>query len=228
MKVVTIIQARTSSNRLRNKVLMDINGKSLLNRVIDQTLKIKKSDSVWVATSTDPSDEGIELVCQARGTKCFRGSLDNVRSRFYEIAKEEKVDIIVRVTADNPFIEPEYADQMIECLEQNQHIDYVRMKKVSILDGTGSEVFTMNAFEQAVQQFQTPSDTEHVTASLIVNFKIAELEPDNNILKANHPYFLGVDTMEDYLTSVKLFQKYGEQEPLQSIIKKVNSHETVI
>jgi len=228
MKVVTIIQARTSSSRLRNKVLLSMHGKSLLNRVIDRTLAIKESDEVWVATSDDPTDDAIEWMCRNRDIPYFRGSLNDVRSRFYTIATSQRADIIVRVTADNPFTEPSYADQMIRYVKTNPTVDYVRMVKSTIIDGTGCEVFTMSAFQKSVERYNTPSDIEHVTTSLISEFNMVELIPDDKELVTNQPYFLGVDTMEDYIKTIRLYHRYGDQITLKQIIQKVNENENVL
>jgi spore coat polysaccharide biosynthesis protein SpsF (cytidylyltransferase family) len=228
MKVVTIIQARTTSQRLRNKVLMDINGRSLLDRVIDKALQIKSPSRVWVATSSDKTDDAIELLCDGRNIPCHRGSLHDVRSRFYEIAKKENADVLVRITADNPLTEPTYADQMIQYLIQNPIFDYVRMKKELIPVGTGSEVFTFPAFEDAISKYNDEANTEHVTTALIEYYNKAELTPENEELIAREPYFVGVDTMEQYIDAIKLFRLYGETDTLSSIIRKINQRERVI
>ena len=78
MKVISIIQARTTSTRLPNKALLEIYGKSLLERVIDQALKIKNTDEVWVATSSHENDDLIEILCDRKNIPCFRGSLEAV------------------------------------------------------------------------------------------------------------------------------------------------------
>lgn len=205
-----------------------MHGKSLLNRVIDRALEIKESDEVWVATSNDSTDDAIEWMCRNRDVPCYRGSLENVRSRFFDIAADRKADILVRVTADNPFTEPSYADQMIRHLKNNPGVDYIRMVKETIIDGTGSEVFTMSALRNAVDLFNTPSDLEHVTTSLIRDFKMEELTPDNPEMQVNQPFFLGVDTMDDYIKTIRLYHRYGDQNTLKQIIQKVNQHESIL
>lgn len=205
-----------------------MHGKSLLNRVIDRALEIKESDEVWVATSNDPTDDAIEWMCKNREIPCYRGSLENVRSRFFDIAVHRGADIVVRVTADNPFTEPSYADQMIGYLKKHPGVDYVRMVKSTIVDGTGSEVFTMSAFRNAVEKFNTPSDIEHVTTSLISEFNMVELTPENPEMQVNSPFFLGVDTMEDYIRTIRLYHRYGDQITLKHIIQKINQHESIL
>lgn len=206
---------------------MDINGRSLLDRVIDKALQIKTTSNVWVATSTDKTDDAIELLCEGRNIPCHRGSLQDVRSRFYDIAKMENTDVLVRVTADNPLTEPAYADQLIQYLVDNPDCDYVRMRKELIPDGSGTEVFTFRSFEDAIEKYSDAGNKEHVTPALIEHYKKAELTPNDEELIARDPYFVGVDTMEQYINAIKIFRLYGETNTLKSIIRKVNQHERV-
>lgn len=225
MNVQTIIQARTSSSRLTNKVLLDVYGKSLLERVVDRCLKIKKSNELWVATSKNQKDDLIEIFCERKGVACYRGSLRNVRDRYYKIAKKEKADIIVRVTADNPFTEPEFADQMVSFLEKNvDKYEYVRMQKQKILDGSHSEVFTFKALEKSVKNFKDDWNREHVTPAMIECMRMFELVPSNKDLVSNNSYFLGIDTYSDLKRVTNIFKKFGEKETLKHLIKEVNNN----
>lgn len=225
MSVITIIQARTTSTRLKNKVLLDIYGKSLLERVIEQSLKIKKSHEVWVATSTQHQDDLIEILCERKNVACFRGSLENVRDRYYKIAKNEKANIIVRVTADNPFTEPEFADQMISFLKKNVNkYDYLRMRKDKILDGSHTEVFTFEALENSVNNFKNDWNREHVTPAMIEFMRVFELKPANRDLICEKSYFLGVDTFSDLKKATFLFKKFGEQKTLKRLIHEINKN----
>jgi spore coat polysaccharide biosynthesis protein SpsF (cytidylyltransferase family) len=222
MKVVTIIQARTSSQRLPNKVLMDVDGRSLLDRVIDQCLQISDSTSMWVATSNNPEDDGIQFVCERRGVHCFRGSLDDVRSRFHSIALQEQADVIVRATADNPLVEPSYADQMIAYLKEHTDCDYVRMSHDVIPYGSGCEVFTFNAFRWAVQEHDTPENKEHVTPALIRHSRMVERHPSDLGMVTRRRCNVTVDTTQQYLDMVRLFRTHGQENLLRKIICKVN------
>lgn len=229
MKVVTIIQARTTSSRLPNKALLDIYGKSLLERVIDQAHKIKNSDEVWVATSTHENDDLIEILCERKDTYCYRGSLEDVRGRFYHIAKKQNADIIVRITADNPFTEPVYAEELIDFLKVNsKNYDFVRMDKSTILDGTHSEVFTMDALEKSISEYDDSANVEHVNPAMINEMNMYESVPKQEELIAKKPYFIGVDTFSDLKKATQLFQTFGEQDTLKQLIKKINENETTI
>lgn len=225
MKVVTIIQARTTSSRLPNKVLLEIYGTSLLERVIDQAQKIRNTDEVWVATSIHENDDLIETLCERKNVPCHRGSLEDVRGRFYTIAKNQGADIIVRITADNPFTEPEYAAEMIDFLKDHaDEYHYVRMKKSTILDGSHSEVFTMKALEKAVQEYDDIENREHVTPALIEHMETYETVPSNKDLITKKPYFIGVDTFSDFKRATQLYKDFGEQDTLKQLIKEINKN----
>lgn len=224
MNVITIIQARTTSTRLPNKVLLDIYGKSLLKRVIEQARKIENSDEVWVATSQEENDDLIEYFCERLNVPVYRGSLEDVRGRFYHIAKERNADIIVRITADNPFTEPEYATELIDTLKQNPEYDYARMELSSILDGSHSEVFTMKALEKSVEEYDDKENREHVTPAMIREMNVLETTPSNKELVTQKPYFIGVDTFEDMKRATTIYKEFGEQDTLKQLIKKINKN----
>ena len=224
MKVITIIQARTSSSRLPNKVMLDLYGKCLLERVIDKAKKIKKTDEVWVATSVHENDDIIEYLCERMGIPVYRGSLLDVRWRYYHIAKQQNADLIVRITADNPFTEPVFADELIETLINHSGYDYARMDKSKILNGTHSEVFTMNALEKSIQEYDDDQNREHVTPAMIFHMKKLEVIPSNNELVPKTPYFIGVDTFEDFKRCILIYKKFGTKNTLKHIIKEINTY----
>jgi spore coat polysaccharide biosynthesis protein SpsF len=228
MKVITIIQVRTSSSRLTNKALFCIDGKTLLEQVISQAKEIYESHELWVATTEQKEDDIIELVCKKLNLNFLRGSLNDVRSRFSSIVRLTNADIVVRLTADNPFTEPKYANQLVRFLIDNPDFDYARMNKKTILDGTGSEAFRAISFFKSIDSFSDLLSQEHVTTPFISNvgFNSADLEPENCELISHVPYFLGVDTMADFIKVSQLYPFYKNN--LKQLIFKLNNHETVI
>lgn len=112
-KVVAIIQARMSASRLPGKVLLDIDGEPMLTRVVERTRRSQRVDQVVVATSNDPSDDPIETLCKQHQYPCFRGNLHDVLDRYYQAAIRHAADIVVRITADCPIIDPVVIDQTL-------------------------------------------------------------------------------------------------------------------
>ncbi len=107
---LAIIQARMSSSRLPGKVLMDIAGQPMLQHVIERTRLTGKIDGILVATTTDPTDDILEGFCRQHNVACFRGSLPDVLDRFYQAALRSHAEVIIRLTADCPLIDPEVID----------------------------------------------------------------------------------------------------------------------
>jgi spore coat polysaccharide biosynthesis protein SpsF len=107
---LAIIQARMSSSRLPGKVLMDIAGQPMIQHVIERTMKAKTIDKVVLATTTDPSDDILERFCRKQNVSCYRGNFSDVLDRFYQTVIHFPSEIIVRLTADCPLIDPDLID----------------------------------------------------------------------------------------------------------------------
>jgi spore coat polysaccharide biosynthesis protein SpsF len=112
-KIMAVIQARMTSSRLPGKVMLDIAGKQMLQLMLDQVRKAKSLDDVIVATTTDPSDDILEQFCQERNIPYHRGNLQDVLDRFYQAANKFRADVIVRLTADCPLIDPQVLDRTV-------------------------------------------------------------------------------------------------------------------
>lgn len=113
-RIVVIVQARTSSSRLPGKVLQEIAGQPMFVRVVQRLARAEMINQIVVATTTDPSDEPIAVLCSERGFPCFRGSLHDVLDRFYQAALAFRADVIVRITADCPIIDPGLVDLTVK------------------------------------------------------------------------------------------------------------------
>lgn len=116
---IAIIQARMSSTRLPGKVLVDIAGKPMLTHVVERAQRSKKVDMVVVATTTDPVDDPIARLCTNRGYLLHRGSLHDVLDRYYSAVQAFGAQVIVRLTADCPLIDPRVIDQTILAFQGN-------------------------------------------------------------------------------------------------------------
>jgi spore coat polysaccharide biosynthesis protein SpsF len=111
---IAILQARMSSTRLPGKVLMDIAGKPLLQRMLERVRSARSLDGVLLATTTDPSDDILDQFCVEHDLPCYRGSLLDVLDRYYQAAVQCHADVIVRLTADCPLIDPEVLDLTVD------------------------------------------------------------------------------------------------------------------
>jgi spore coat polysaccharide biosynthesis protein SpsF len=102
-----------TSSRLPGKVMLDIAGKPMLQLMLDRVRSANSLEDVVVATTADPSDDIIEQFCQERDVPYYRGSLQDVLERFYQTANKFRADVIVRLTADCPLIDPEVLDRTV-------------------------------------------------------------------------------------------------------------------
>jgi spore coat polysaccharide biosynthesis protein SpsF len=167
MKTVALIQARMSSTRLPGKVLLEIAGQPMLLQVVQRARQAKSIDAVAVVTSTAADDDAIEQLCQKRGVLCFRGSLDDVLDRYYQAAIHFKADIVVRLTADCPLLDPAVIEQVVRTFHQNS-FDYVaNIVEITYPDGLDTEVFRFATLEKAWQEARLKSEREHVTVYIL-------------------------------------------------------------
>jgi len=163
-KIGFIIQARMESTRLPGKILLPIplaNGKPLLSWIIDELRLTKHDHKIIVATSVNIQNDVVESFCLSNGVDCFRGSEEDVLSRFTAIAQKENFDCIVRLTADNPIIDVEILDQTID-FHLTSANDYTKTDNLPV--GMNFEIISPHALLSQENQALLPSDREHVTA----------------------------------------------------------------
>jgi spore coat polysaccharide biosynthesis protein SpsF len=200
LRTVTLVQARMSSSRLPGKVLKDINDKPMIAWVVERTRQAKSVDFVAVATTTDPADYAIEAWCRDSQTACYRGSMFDVLDRFYQAAKLYAADVIVRVTADCPLIDPQVIDETVATFHSHG-ADFAANRLPppwgrSYPIGLDTEVCSFSALDRAWKEAKEAHEREHVMPYLYDvpdRFKVYQLNttPDYGALRWT------VDTPED-------------------------------
>ena len=165
MKTVIIVQARMTSTRLPGMVMKRVLGKPLLEYQLERLQRVKLADEIVIATTTNQTDEPIVELCNSLSVACFRGSEDDVLSRYYGAATAHKADLVVRVTSDCPLIDPQVIDTVIDYYLQNQsHYDYVSNSlERTYPRGMDTEVFAFSTLQQAFWEATAQPDREHVT-----------------------------------------------------------------
>jgi spore coat polysaccharide biosynthesis protein SpsF (cytidylyltransferase family) len=116
LSTTSIVQARMASSRLPGKVLLDIAGQPMLVRVVERARRARRVSQTVVATTLDASDDPVERLCEERGYPCFRGSAHDVLDRYYQAARQFGAQIVVRITADCPVIDPVLIDEVVVAL----------------------------------------------------------------------------------------------------------------
>lgn len=166
MKNLVVLQARMSSSRLPGKVLKIVNGKPIIYWHISRILKSKSVDSIIVATSTDSSDDVLVDFLSSIGVQYYRGSLNNVFSRYLEIAKQELPEFIVRLTADCPLFMPELLDEMLGDFSNLDCDYYSNIDPPSFPDGLDIEIFKPKSLITLSNFELTNQELEHVTIGI--------------------------------------------------------------
>jgi len=204
-KIVAIIQARMGSTRLAGKVMMDLAGKSVLSRVIERVKEAKTPHEICVATSDLAKDDVVSDEARANGVRVYRGSEEDVLSRYLGAAEMTGADHIVRVTADNPLTEPEFIDICAENIMKGK-IDYAAMKDIPY--GTGAEAVTKEALSRAAEK-ATKEEKEHVTIGIYNKpdlFRTRALEPSPEFRRPD--IRLTMDTARDYDVLSDIFKHF--------------------
>lgn len=184
MNTVAIIQARVSSTRLPGKILKKIEGKTILEHVIDRVKAAQNLDDVIVATTVNKEDLEIVKLCTSLGISVFCGSENDVLDRYYQTARLFKANHIVRITSDCPLIDPQVIEEVIE-LYFKEKADYATNTiPETFPDGEDVEVFSFKTLKRAWESAKLSSEREHVTPYIRKNpniFKIVNLKCSVNL-----------------------------------------------
>lgn len=167
--VIAIVQARMTSTRLRGKVLCSLAGEPMLGRVVRRALRATSLREVVVATSEEPEDEPIEDYCWAQGWPVFRGSLHDVLDRYYRAATEHRADVVVRITADCPVIDPQLIDRVVGEFQRHDGVDYVSciLPPRTFPRGLDVEAISYEALKRTWDEASEPFFREHVTPYIL-------------------------------------------------------------
>ena len=215
-----IIQARIGSTRLPGKVMQKIdNVNTVLDYVINQVKASKKIEKIIVSTTTLSEDDIICEYLNLQKIEFFRGSSEDVLDRYYQCAKEFSLENIVRITADNPLIDPNVIDIIIDKYKNNKCDIVSNTIHRTFPYGTEVEVFSFKTLERTWKNAVKKSEREHVTPfiyDLKNKFVLINIENEENISHIRYT----VDRIED-LKLVKEIIKNIQTRPIhiQDIVK---------
>ena len=156
------------STRLPAKIMKKINGHTVLDHVLARVRACPRLHGIVVATTTAPADDAVMAESVKQGARCFRGSESDVLSRYCLAARENRADVIVRITSDCPLYDPELLTEMLDEFQAKiaagNQVDYLSNTLVRTFPrGLDTEIFTGEALERAQQEARLPFEREHVT-----------------------------------------------------------------
>jgi spore coat polysaccharide biosynthesis protein SpsF len=158
-----IVQARIGSTRLPGKVLMRLGAKTVLAHVIERCRTISGIDVVCCAVPDGPGDDRVAEEARRSGAEVFRGSETDVLDRYYRAAATFRLDVILRVTADCPLLDPGVCDDVLS-LRSAAGADYAcNNLPPSWPHGLDCEAVTFAWLERAAHEASHAYEREHVT-----------------------------------------------------------------
>jgi len=207
---VAIIQARMGSERLPGKVLLDIAGQSMLERVVRRTQRTRTIDRFVVATTTNQADDRVAEAAERLGVHVTRGSEEDVLDRFCQAAAEVDAGVCVRVSADSPLVDPEVCEAALEAFRAaDPPVDYASNKLNPTFPlGLDVEVFSREALNRASRDATATFQRSHVTAYIYQNpgvFRLLPVTTDRDL----HAWRWTVDTPEDLAFARRIFERLG-------------------
>ena len=213
MKIAAIIQARLKSTRLPNKCMLEIEGRPMLGHIIDRVRKA--IPEIIIATP----DAEIAFFAITEGCLAFVGSENDVLDRYYQTAKHYKVENIVRVTSDNPLIDPDVIQKVVDYYYSGD-FDYVSnwLKKTYPV-GCDLEIFSFKTLETAWKESTETYQREHVTPYIYRHpqkFKLGNVESGRNLWHLRWT----VDTQEDLDFARSIYHKLGSNFRMNDVLRE--------
>jgi spore coat polysaccharide biosynthesis protein SpsF len=210
-KVGIIIQARMGSTRLPGKVLRHMAGRPMLDWILDRLNNVTNADRIVVATTKSAKDDAIVQFCQERGTLCFRGSEENVLSRYVQGARQYGFQHVVRCTGDNPFHDPVEINYLIQ---EHLRINVEYSSNIDALPkGVGAEVFQSGVLYKIEALTKDTADLEHVNEYVLNHpsqFRTHNVSACQHEL-ARTDFSLTVDTENEFILAEKLIKEMAKK-----------------
>ena len=174
-KITVIIEARTGSSRLRNKVIAEIEGKPMIFYVIDRVKQIKSVEQIILATTQEKNDKILIEIAKQNSIGIFAGDSMDVLNRDYQCALQNNADPIIRITGDCPLIDPDIVGEMLEFYLKNNY-DYISNRiNPKYPDGLDVEIYSFRTLQMVEQNAKWSSERELVTTYITKNPKIFKI-----------------------------------------------------
>ena len=190
--------------------MKNICGKTVLEHVVCRLRKSELLSDIIIATTIGECDNEIVKEAERLSVKCYRGSENDVLSRYYNAAKENGADIVIRVTSDCPVIDPKIIDSMIEKfleLYKNNEIDYMsNTLERTFPRGLDAEIIPFTILEKTYNEADKQYEREHVTPYIYQNPEIFKLIGFKNSINYSE-YRWTLDTPEDFEVITRIYEE---------------------
>jgi len=209
MKIGVIIQARMSSQRFPGKVLCEVDGKAILQYLLERLRRCRYLDHIVVATSGDETDAPVEEFCKGYGVQCYRGPLLNVAARFKEILDRYTFDAFVRVNGDSPLLDTRLIEKGMDIFLNGDYDIVTNTLRRTYPIGQSVEIVHAEIFRTAYELMQGEEELEHVTKYFYKNkekYRIFNFESEYNYSRTR----LSIDERDDLKTFIKIISKMNK------------------
>jgi spore coat polysaccharide biosynthesis protein SpsF len=225
-RLVATIVARMASTRLPGKVLADLAGKPMLERLMERVARARTVDRIVVATTTSAGDEAVARLAARLGLGCYRGSDADVLGRVLEAARAFDADDVLALTGDNPLVDPELIDDVVAFFREGGY-DYVTTTHMhhsaawsaerTFPVGVSVQVFRMAVIEDAGARTDGPVVRGHASFAIYDHperYRLGAFEAAGKYAGWRHPELrLTVDQPEDLALMREIFERLGDATP---------------
>lgn len=226
MKIGFLITARLKSARLPLKIIKDLNGKTVIERLIDRIKEIKGINEIVLCTSINPQDESLIEIAKRNGIHYFTGHEDDVLKRLLDAAKLFSLDYFLGITADNPLISISYSNLLVEEIKSEPY-DFVKLEGLPI----GAATYAMNVKAlETICRVKTIVDTE-IWGRLIEQPEIFSVKKINITGKLNRPNLrFTLDYPEDYefINNIYCNVPFDKVLNLEEVIDYLNNNPDIL
>ena len=223
--IVLIIQARMNSKRFPNKVISDLSGTPLIERILQRVKKVKKIEKIIIATTKRKEDDILVEIAKSNKVEAFRGSENDLVDRYYQAIKDKNFSHILRLPADNPIPDPSEYNRLI-----NYHLKTDNDFSSNICnfmgngypDGFGVEIFTVNSLKKIWKNEKRKNFREHIALNfydykkdkknLKFNFKIGTVKCPKKISRPKLVF--EVNYYKDYLFIKQIYEYFLPQKKI--------------
>jgi spore coat polysaccharide biosynthesis protein SpsF len=189
--------------------MRNVRGRTILGHVVDRLRQCKSIDGLWIATSTQSTDDAVAGFAKGEGVNVYRGSLDDVASRLLDAAMAAKAEALVRINADSPLIDPAIVDRAVTLFRREQPDLVSNVLRRTFPKGQSVEVIRVSALARAHKEMNKPDEREHVTPWFYANPTRVRIVGFETAIP-RQTMQLSVDTAEDLHRVEAILSRLGE------------------